>query len=105
MVSVVKQKLFIHYAHGRYGYWKYTFRKSNTNDFELIGYDASENHGPVINNLISINYLSQKKQIKTNTNQEAQGGDEVFEEKWEKLKPNKLIKLSEIIDFDDLEME
>ena len=31
--------LQIHYGHGRYGYWKYTFSYQNS-DFELIGYEA-----------------------------------------------------------------
>ena len=30
--------LSAHYAHGRYGYWKYTFRFQRS-DFDLIGYD------------------------------------------------------------------
>jgi hypothetical protein len=102
MVYIENAKLFVHYAHGRYGYWKYMFRLNENSDFDLIGYDASDNRGPVINNLTSINYLSGKKQIKTNTNNEAQSGEEIFEEKWENLESKKRVKLSEIIDFDDL---
>lgn len=101
-VSIEKGKLYVHYGHGRYGYWTYTFRSKN-NDFELIGYDSSDNFGPRIDSETSINYLTKKKVTKTNTNQEGEGGDEVFEEKTEKIKVNKLVQLSKIKDFDELE--
>ena len=48
-------KLYINYAHGRYGYWQYTFRYQNS-DFELIGYDASSNRGPIVLSDVSINF-------------------------------------------------
>lgn len=102
-VSIEKGKLYVHYGHGRYGYWTYTFR-ANNNDFELIGYDASENSGPVVNSETSINFLTKNKVTKTNTNENAESGDEVFEEKKEKIKIDKLIQLSEIKDFDELEI-
>jgi hypothetical protein len=102
-VEIKKNNLYVGYAHGRYGQWKYTFRLQNS-DFELIGYDNSENDGPRINSKTSINFLSKKKQIKTNTNENAEGGDEVFEETWENIRLSKLIKLSEIKDFDELDM-
>jgi hypothetical protein len=35
-------------------------------------------------------------------NQEAEGGDEVFEETWSNIEVKKLLKLSEISDFDEL---
>nr|WP_294926109.1 hypothetical protein [uncultured Flavobacterium sp.] len=81
----------------------YTFRAKN-NDFELIGYDSSDNYGPVVNSEISINFLTKKKVTKTNTNENEESGDEVFEEKTEKIKVDKLIQLSEIKDFDELEI-
>ncbi|MEO8239528.1 MAG: hypothetical protein ABI576_15605 [Flavobacterium sp.] len=102
-VSIEKGKLYVHYGHGRYGYWSYTFRFQN-NDFELIGYDSSSNTGPVVNSETSINFLTKKKVTKINTNEEAESGDEIFEEKKENIK-TKLIKLSEIKDFDELEVE
>jgi hypothetical protein len=37
-VEIKNGNLIVHYSHGRYGYWKYTFRFQNS-DFELIGYD------------------------------------------------------------------
>lgn len=100
-----KGNLTVHFGHGRYGYWKYTFRFQNK-DFELIGYDQSENRGPIVERVMSINFLSQKKQekVNTNTNENAEGGEEVFKESWKKINVNRLIKLSEIKDFDELDM-
>lgn len=103
MVSAEKGNLYIHYAHGRYGYWSYTFRYQNS-DFELIGYDDSSNTGPVVNSETSINFLTKKKLERTNVNQDAESGDEKFEDRCTSLKSSKLLKLSEIKDFDDLEL-
>lgn len=100
-LDIAKGNLYIHYAHGRYGYWKYTFRYRNS-DFYLIGYDSSEG-GAVVENETSINFLSKKKQVKVNTNENAQGGDEVFQETWTNITVNKLLKLLEIKDFDNFE--
>ena len=102
-IEIKKNNLYIGYSHGRYGSWTYMFRNQNS-DFELIGYDKSENDGPRINSETSINFLTKKKQIKTNTNENSEGGDEVFEETWENIRLSKLIKLSEIKDFDELDM-
>ena len=102
-VEVKKGNLYIQYSHGRYGYWSYTFRFQNS-DFELIGYDASDNRGPVVNSEISVNYLTKKKIVKENTNENAESGEEVFEETVTKISKNKLTKLSEIKDFDELEV-
>ena len=102
-IKIENEKLYIHYGHGRYGYWKYTFRYQNSN-FELIGYDSSSNRGPVTNTETSINFLTKKKLIKENTNENAEGGDETFKETWNKIKIENLIKLSEIKDFDELDM-
>ncbi|MNJ91875.1 hypothetical protein D3C87_95300 [compost metagenome] len=100
-VSVEKGKLYVHYAHGRYGYWSYTFRY-NQSDFDLIGYDASENHGPIAQWITSINFLTQKKQEKENISEDPE--DEVFKETWVKLKTKKLLQLSEIKDFDEFSL-
>ena len=101
-IEIKNGNLFVHYGHGRYGYWQYNFR-SQDSDFELIGYESS-NGGAVIDSETSINFLSKKKQEKVNTNENAEGGDEVFKETWGKINVNKLIKLSEIKDFDELDM-
>ena len=95
--------LIIHYAHGRYGYWRYIFRYQNAN-FELIGYDES-NGGAIVRSEVSINFLTKKKLIKENINEDVQqGGDEIFEETWENIEIEHLIKLSEIKDIDELDM-
>ncbi|MFN6038639.1 MAG: hypothetical protein ACK452_09230 [Bacteroidota bacterium] len=101
--SIKKGNLYISYGHGRYGFWKYTFRFKTT-DFELIGYDSSENNGPIVNSETSINFLSKKKQTKVNTNDNAVGGDEVFKTTWKNITVSKLLKLSEISNFDSLDL-
>jgi hypothetical protein len=102
-VEAKKGNLFIEYHHGRYGYWSYTFRWNQT-DFELIGYDVSENSGPVVNRQISMNFLSKKKLVRKNVNENAEGEDEIFEDKWEQITSNPTIKLSAITDFDELNL-
>ena len=99
-IEIKKGKLYVTYGHGRYGYWGYTFRAQQS-DFELIGYDES-NGGAVINSETSINYLTKMKSTKLNINEKAEGGDEVFKKTNKKIKVIKLIKLSEIKDFDEL---
>lgn len=100
-VEITKGKLFVAYRHGRYGYWEYMFRIQD-NDLTLIGYDASSNNGPVVNIETSINFLTGKKITNVNTNESADSGEEVFEKKESKINRTKLIKLSEIKDFDEL---
>ena len=103
-IEVERGNIIVHYTHGRYGFWKYTFRY-HKNDFELIGYDQSDNRGPVTERITSINFLSKKKQLKVNTNNNATtDGEEIFKETWEKIEIKKLLNLSEIKDFDQLDM-
>lgn len=99
-VETRKGNLYIHYGHGRYGYWFYTFRLKDS-DFELIGFDES-NGGPVISSETSINFLTKKKLARVNTNPEAQSGEEVFKETWSDIPIKYRIKLSAIKDFDTL---
>ncbi|MCU0468803.1 MAG: hypothetical protein MUF58_09390 [Arcicella sp.] len=102
-VQISKGNLYFHYGHGRYGYWKYTFRFQKS-DFELIGYDANENRGPIINSETSINFSTKIKQTKVNTNKNAESGEEVFKTATSKIKIDKLMRLSNIKDIDELEM-
>lgn len=103
-INVENGDLIVHYGHGRYGFWKYTFRY-NKNRFELIGYDQSDNRGSVIQRITSINFITKKKQIKINTYSNAEmDGEEIFKETWKGIKINKLITLSEIKDFGELDM-
>ena len=101
-VYIEKGNLFVNYGYGRYGYWKYNF-KYQVSNFDLIGY-VSSGGGVVIESETSINFLSKKKLEKININKNAEGGDEVFKETWKNININRLIKLSEIKDFDKLDM-
>ena len=101
---VERGNLYVHYGHGRYGYLRYIFRYTDR-DFELIGYDSSNNFGPVVNSKTSINYLTKKMQTLTNTNMDAESGEEVFEEKWVDISLEHRLHLSEIMDFDHLSIE
>ena len=103
-IEITNGNLNILYGHGRYGSWSYTFRFQNY-DFELTGYDLRDNRGPIVNKTVSINFLTKKKQTNENINQNAEvDGDEVYKETWEKIRVEKLLKLSEIKDFDDLQI-
>jgi hypothetical protein len=103
-VSIAKGNLRVHYAHGRYGYWTYSFRYRNS-DFELIGYDSSQDRGPVVERSTSINLLTKKMRIRENVNMNAEGGDEKFRESWKKFALSKPIRLREIAEFDDFDVE
>jgi hypothetical protein len=101
-VVVNKGNLYIEYEHGRYGYWSYTFRLNNS-DFELIGYDSSENYGPITNRETSINYLTKRSLTRVNINADTEeSGDEFFENTWGDIEIEKLLLISEIEDFDTL---
>lgn len=107
LVEIKKNNLCVHYAHGRYGYWRYTFRFQNS-DFELIGYDSGDRSSFVSDYVTfdetSINFITKKrlvkKVIKVNTN-----GKEVYKETSRKIKLSTFNKLSKIKDFDELDMD
>lgn len=102
-VSIEKGNLYVHYAHGRYGYWTYNFRYQNS-DFELIGYDSSQDRGPLVERATSINFVTKRMLVKENVNQDAQGGDEKFKETWMRFTLSKPIRLRDIPKFDDLDL-
>lgn len=102
-VEITKGKLFIHYVHGRYRYWRYMFRLQNS-DLELIGYDSSSNHGPTVLTETSINFLTRRKIVNENTNPNIDE-PEIFEKKEAKINKTKLFKLSEIEDFESLKFQ
>jgi len=105
VVDIVKGKLVLHYAHGRYGYWKYTFRYQQ-GKFLLIGYDQSDSRGPVEHYFYSYNFLTSKKLTKENINFETEyPEDEVYEEAWEDLPKKELINLATVEDFDELSFD
>ncbi len=103
-VSVVKETIRVHYAHGRYGDWSYKFRYQNA-DFELIGYDSSQNRGPVVERETSINLSTRKIRTRVNVDPFAEGGQEKFKETWTKFTLSKPIKLREISDFDGFDVQ
>lgn len=103
-VYIEKGNLHVNYSHGRYGYWDYQFRYQNS-DFELIGYDDSQNRGPIVERSTSINLLTKKIRVKENVNVNAEGGDEKFKESWKKFVLPKPIRLKEVADFDDFYVE
>ena len=101
-LEINKGLLNVHYGHGRYGYWNYSFRLQNQ-DLRLIGYDDSSNHGPYVESETSINFLTNKKVIRKNLNEDPDG-DPKFKETWSKAKVSP-IYLSTIKDFDELNFE
>ena len=101
-LEINKGLLNVHYGHGRYGYWNYSFRLQNQ-DLRLIGYDSSSNHGPYVESETSINFLTNKKVIRKNLNEDLDG-DPKFKETWSKAKVSP-IYLSTIKDFDELNFE
>ena len=104
-VSIDRGILSIQYMHGRYGYWRYRFRYQN-GDFELVGYDASQNHGPITERLISINLTTRKMLTRENINRYAeQGTDEKFKETWRSFSYSRPITLREILDFEGFNLE
>jgi hypothetical protein len=96
-VEIEKGNLYFHYGHGRYGYWKYTFRFQNSN-FELIGYNEFSN-GAINNHETRVNFSTKKKREIIYIND-----DEVVDDTWKKININRIIKLSEIKDFAELDM-
>jgi hypothetical protein len=104
-ISISNNKLYFDYAHGRYGFWQYTFRYQDS-DFALIGYDASQNYGPIVNRVVSINFLTKKRLTKENVNQDIEeSGEEVFKETWDKIELDELYTLSQIKEFEDLDIK
>lgn len=104
-IGIASGNIIVSYQHGRYGEWKYTFRLNN-HDFELIGYDHGEYSGAILNRETSINFLTKKKKVVDNTNEnlEQQAGEEILKTTWMNIKYDKPVKLSTIKDFDNLNM-
>lgn len=104
-VDIRGSTLVVHYAHGRYGYWSYTFRYQN-GDFELIGHDRSENRGPVLQRSVSMNYMTRRMRIRENLDPYAdEEAKERFKETWRAFAVPQRILLRKISDFDDLALE
>lgn len=100
LLSVEQGLLNVHYAHGRYGYWRYRFQLKE-HDLQLVGYDNSDNFGPYINSQTSINYLTQRKLVRENINKNRDDDTPKFKETWYKMNQAP-VYLSKIKDFDRL---
>ena len=100
LLSVEQGLLNVHYAHGRYGYWRYRFQLKEY-DLQLVGYDNSDNFGPYINSQTSINYLTQRKLVRENINKNRDDDIPKFKETWYKMNQAP-VYLSKIKDFDRL---
>lgn len=94
-----KGDLIIHYSHGRYGYWLYTFHFQN-DTFELIGYESHANHGPIPQAITSINFLTKKKKTSTNVSEDEEV--EKWEDTWEDIEYDEPINLENITNFEDI---
>ncbi|MFY0591201.1 hypothetical protein [Roseivirga sp.] len=101
-VHVKEGLLNVHFGHGRYGYWMYSFKLDESN-LNLIKYVLSNNYGPIVDKIESLDFLTKRKLIKTNINDQIkEGEDEVFEEKWSDFHQDEMITLSSIVDFEKL---
>ena len=103
-MDIVKGRLLLHYAHGRYGYWHYTFQYRDA-DFVLIGYDASSNRGPTVLETLSVNLLTRKSLKRVNVNQDKEDAEEKFQEQWRRLSLRQPIRLKDVKDFDGLDYD
>ena len=107
-VKVEKGNLYIAYDHGRYGSWQYTFRYRN-GEFVFIGYDAYDREMPgfdadgreieVVEINKSFNFLTKKVFTKSVTHYD--DGEDKTDEKWDTFVVNRLVKLTDIEDFDE----
>jgi len=102
VLTIRNGNLYIEYAHGRYGYWQYIFRYQHS-DFELIGYFVSKG-APVIESETSINFSTKRKQERIKTIQHESDVYDMFKSKWATIKMDTYLRLSEIPDFDVLDM-
>ena len=107
-VKIEKGNLYIAYNHGRYGSWTYTFRYRN-GDFVLIGYDVYGREMPeydtngkeieVVEINKSINFLTKKVLTKRATHYT--DGTSKNSEEWDNFTVKKLVRLTDIKDFDE----
>jgi hypothetical protein len=101
-----KGNLIVHYAHGRKGWWRYTFRYRKS-DFELIGYDESSSYEE---ETISVNFLTKKQLIKNCIRKDNEGGcadccSNKFKETWNDIVVKEPILLRKVVDFDELNID
>jgi hypothetical protein len=102
-LTIEEGLLQVHYAHGRYGYWQYSFRYQ-ASDLALIGYEAGENRGSVVQRIVQLDFMNKKKLVRDNLNKDQDESEEVFVDSTQDIALDKLLRLSEIKDFDALDM-
>ena len=102
-INIEDNELKIHYGHGRYGYWEYIFKYLES-DFKLIGYESSENHGPKVLYQSKIDFIKKEKTLSENTTKDPEAEEEIFEVISYDIKIDDLIRLTEIKNFEDLDM-
>ncbi len=108
-ITIKNNDLYVSYDYGRYGNWEYTFRFQHSN-FELIHYeifyktDTDCDVDWYIYDDVSINFLTQEKLtnkfVKINAD-----GEEIYKKISENISVNKLLKLSKIKDFSELNID
>jgi len=102
MIQVSNSKLDIEYSHGRYGSWSFKFELRG-DDFILTHFYSSDDRGPIVNRQTRINFLTGKKSVLINVNENCEeSGDEIFEETITSISNPTTYKLSSIKDFDKL---
>ena len=74
----------------------------------IIGYGSiGKRHADILSKnkkIKEIKILTKQKLIKQNTNEDLEGQAESFEETWHTIEIEKLIKLSDINDFEELDL-
>lgn len=99
--EIKKNSLFLNYGHGR---WYYQFRISG-DDMQLIGYERESLISGVLQNITSVNFLTQKKLYRENINKDDGDKKEILKDTWSAYPVKNPILLSKIEDFDELNFE
>lgn len=102
-LEVDKGDIIFNFEHGKYGYWNYRFRLSDT-QYKLIKYYRKSTFGPKTISEITINFLSKEKLVIKNVNQDDEGNSDVFKETTSSITLEQLIELSHIKDFEELQL-
>lgn len=103
-LQVENQQLFIHFSHGRYGYWHYKLALQKKKMI-MVEYFNNYSRGPVIQEETIINFLSKTKIIDDNINKDTENDEDIkLVRSTSKININKLINLSQIEMFEELDM-
>lgn len=100
-LSVHRGSLIVHKSHGKYGHETLAFRLQK-DDFQLIGYDRSDNDGPVVRKQVSVNLLTGQRITRINAESPDDEGNDTFREETKSVSRGPVIWLSRVLDFDKL---